>query len=235
MLVTIEAVLAGELTRSAALAQIQAIAAECPEARDRFRGHGDASAVFASLLNLTETTASGEPLVREVDLRGYRRWLIEGSPFIGTPDWMVGLPISMAELANLVGDEPVRFWNEGLGWFVELRFCALASGRPFAATGALEGATGIGVHFRQADIVHEAVVDLFEMLAIDDHDVTLHPDIDLAQLPQWALWRQDDNANRFEVERYRCYAKAVALEQMYTARRHRQSYWVDPVTSGDER
>lgn len=229
MLATIEAILAGEITRAAALVQINELAAACQDAGRRFRGHADASVVFESLLSLDQYTEAGQPFVREVDLRAYRRWLLEGPTFIGTKDWVVGLHMSIDELAGLVGGEPVRSWNAGLGWFVELRFCAVASGRPFAAIGALEQSGGVGVHFRRDDIAHEALVDLFETLAIDDHDVVLHPDIDPTQLPQWALWREDDNGNRFEIERYRCYAKAVEQERIFTARGHRQSYWVDPV------
>ncbi|NJK32877.1 MAG: hypothetical protein HC927_10985 [Deltaproteobacteria bacterium] len=65
---------------------------------------------------------------------------------------------------------------------------------------------------------------------MDDADVGyVHPKVDLAKLPVWALWRQDDNANRFEIARFRSYAKAYAQERMFTARGHRQTYWVDPL------
>ena len=57
----------------------------------------------------------------------------------------------------------------------------------------------------------------------------LHPDVDLTQLPVWALWREDDNANKFEMARYRSYAKAIAREKIYRDRGHRQFYWVDPA------
>ncbi|KIG17059.1 hypothetical protein DB30_03656 [Enhygromyxa salina] len=108
-------------------------------------------------------------------------------------------------------------------------FCAPASGRPFVAFDRLEHPCGVEVHFQREDSPRDAVVDLFETLAIDDGDVGLHPDLNPEELPQWALWREDDNNNRFEIERYRCYAKAVERARIFTARGHRQFYWVDPA------
>ncbi|WP_346674074.1 hypothetical protein [Nannocystis sp. SCPEA4] len=41
--------------------------------------------------------------------------------------------------------------------------------------------------------------------------------------------RQDDNGNAFELARFRSHAKACAQEHVFTARGHRQLYWVEPA------
>jgi hypothetical protein len=86
------------------------------------------------------------------------------------------------------------------------------------------------VRKQQRDPWRDALLDLFEALAIDDRDVVRFGDeVDLESLPCWALWRSDDNGNKFEMERSRSYAKAAAQEQLYSARGHRQVYWVEPA------
>ncbi|MFY0534354.1 hypothetical protein [Nannocystis pusilla] len=113
---------------------------------------------------------------------------------------------------------------------MSVRFCAPACGRPFVAQGLLERPKGLGIcKLRGADL-HDAIVDLFEALAIDDEDCSfIHPQVDLARLPVWALWHEDDSGNRFELARFRSYAKAREQARMFTARGHKQAYWVDPA------
>ena len=41
---------------------------------------------------------------------------------------------------------------------------------------------------------------------------------------EWALWRQDDNGNRFEMQRSCSRAKLEELEAMYERRGHKQLY-----------
>ena len=229
MLATIEALLAGAMTPAEARAWGQGLLGEAELRRNPFSINPDAAVVFESLLCIGELAPSGEPVVREVDLRGYRRWLVDGAAFIGTGDPMVHVVRDIDALASEVGGEPIRFWNAGLGWFIALRFCAPATGRPFVAFGELDHPGGVSVHFRRDDVASDALVELFETLGIDDRDVRLHPTLDADALPEWALWREDDNANRFEIERYRCYAKAAEQERVFEARGHRQSYWVDPI------
>lgn len=126
------------------------------------------------------------------------------------------------------GGELVR---EEFGWHHAIRFCAVGTSRPFFALQDDRPAHPVTIHKLRSDPWRDAVIDLFETLAIDEHDVAyLDPRIDLAQLPCWALWREDDNVNRFEIDRFHSYAKAIAQEQMYTARGHRQFYWVDPAS-----
>jgi hypothetical protein len=42
----------------------------------------------------------------------------------------------------------------------------------------------------------------------------------------WAVWRQDDNGNRFEVARYGSKAEAAEHAADLESRGHRQTYWV---------
>jgi hypothetical protein len=189
-----------------------------------------ASTVFDSIWNITERDRDGRELIRETDLRGYLRWLEIGDDFVGDRDPLIALAPGIDALAAKIdGGDPIRHWVDGLGWHFELRFVAPATGRPFvASTRAEHEHAPIAVHKRRDDPWREAVIDLFEALEIDERDTRwLHPDIDLAALPTWSLWREDDNCNRFEMDRFHSYAKAIAQQQMFEARKHRQVYWVE--------
>jgi len=190
---------------------------------------GDAACVFDSIYTLDEQWGDG-PLVRDVDVRAYLRWLTEGETFVVADDEpFVSLAGDLKALAAKVGGEACRWWFDGIGWYRQLRFCAPASGRPFLAASPIETRDRCEVCIRRGDDPREAIIDLFEALAIDDSDCKdLGPSIDLSGLPVWALWRQDDNGNRFEVARFRSYAKACLQEQIFTDRGHKQTYWVEP-------
>lgn len=43
----------------------------------------------------------------------------------------------------------------------------------------------------------------------------------------WALWRQDDNGNRFLIARFDSAEAAEAEQRRYEALGHKQTYWVD--------
>jgi hypothetical protein len=43
---------------------------------------------------------------------------------------------------------------------------------------------------------------------------------------RWVVWRQDDNGNRFEVNRYGSRAEADEVAATMEARGHKQIYWV---------
>lgn len=190
---------------------------------------GEAASVFDSLWNLDEQLGDG-PLVREVDLRGYLRWLSEGDSFVGDEEPLLMLNGDLEALAAQVGGEVIRWWLNGLGWLCDLRFCAPARGRAFRAGSALNRPGVIEVFKLRGDAPYDALIELFEALAIDDEDCEhISPAIDLSRLPVWALWREDDNVNHFEVARFRSYAKARAQERIFTARGHKQTYWVDPA------
>jgi len=44
---------------------------------------------------------------------------------------------------------------------------------------------------------------------------------------RWALWRLDDNGNRFLMEVFDTRERADAAAHDYTARGHKQAYWVE--------
>jgi hypothetical protein len=43
---------------------------------------------------------------------------------------------------------------------------------------------------------------------------------------RWIVWRQDDNGNRFEVNRYESRTEADEVAATMEARGHKQIYWV---------
>lgn len=168
-------------------------------------------------------------LVREVDLRAYLRWLSEGECFEADEDAVIVLDHDIEDFATQTGTEAIRWWHDGLGWWTSLQFCSPASGRPYVVHSELKRPTAMGFNKQKTVDWNDAIVDLFEVLAIDDDDVSfINSQVDLTRLPTWVLKRQDDNGNGFEMARFRSYAKARAQEQMYTARGHRQIYWVEP-------
>ncbi|MFV8753217.1 hypothetical protein ACNOYE_21935 [Nannocystaceae bacterium ST9] len=193
-----------------------------------FVGNPNAHVVFASLLNVAEREGEHE-IVRLADLRAYLDWLTRGEVFsCATREPLIGLSLGIDELAERTCTSAVRCWVDGLGWRAELRFCAAASGRPFHASGPIHQ-PGVEIHERRGDLWRDAVIDLFETLAIDERDVAwLREDVELGLLPEWSFWREDDNANRFEIERFRSYAKAEAQVELFRARGHKQFYWVEP-------
>lgn len=222
------AVLAGTLSRAELAAWTRTLWPPGSGQGGPFRS-ATAACIFDSICGIEERDAQGH-VVREVDLRAYLGWLTEGESFLGEPDALVVLGLGIEALAARTGGTPVTHWLDGIGWVQELRFCTPASGRPYIA-GAHRGRSDVlGVRKQQRDPWRDALLDLFEALAIDDRDVVRFGDeVDLESLPCWALWRSDDNGNKFEMERSRSYAKAAAQEQLYSARGHRQVYWVEPA------
>ena len=230
MIEQLRGLIEGRKTRAEVVDWARALAVGLPYPTVPFPGHGRAHLVWASLVNAHERHDEGE-VVRLGDLRAYLDWLTRGDTFVGTRDMLVGLPIHVDTLAERTGTTPVRASWSGIGWVPELCFGATVSGRPFAGLGqGLGVGRGTAIHERQGDPWREALIDLFETLAIDERDTTqLREDVDLAQLPVWSFWREDDNANRFEIERFRSYAKAEAQVELFRARGHRQFYWVEPA------
>lgn len=66
-----------------------------------------------------------------------------------------------------------------------------------------------------------------ETLALDLSDIAhLTEALDTSSLPQWTLWRQDDNGNRFDMATYTSQAKAEREALRFEARLHKQTYGV---------
>lgn len=222
---TIRAVLGGRMTRAELHAWTRELWPPNSGQGGPFRSPTAAS-VFDSLYVCT--TDDGRDAVRDVDLRAYLRWICEGESFLADQEPLIVLARDIDELAASAGTEAIRWWCDGLGWHVTTHFSAPAGGRPFVAHTTFERPDILEIHKQQRDDWHDAIIDLFETLAIDDADTAyIHPSVDLARLPVWTLWRQDDNGNLFEMARTRCYTKACAQERMFTARGHKQNYWVE--------
>jgi hypothetical protein len=220
MIEILEGLLAGRMTRASVHEWIES---DWPQCWRDVGLPGNANFVLGALWNIDDRDDHGRDYVGEPELRAYLDVLRGGESLIVDHDPLIGLSWGVDVLAERVGGQPIHWIYEGTGWEVEIRFCTRASGRAFNATGG-------GIYKSRHDPWREALIDLFEGLAIDERDVTwLNPKIDLAQLPEWALWREDDNANRFEIERSHCFAKLDRQEQILRDRGHKQSYWVDPV------
>jgi len=173
-----------------------------------------AAAVFDSIWNLDETWADSE-LVREVDLRAYLRWLVEGESFHG--EELVYLRCHTEDLAAQVGADAIRWWFHGLGWYTDLRFCRQNRGTCFVAQTQLKRPEHQMIYRRRGDDPHTALIDLFEALAVDERDcMFIHDDIELERLPSWVL-SQMIGGRRSELGRFRSYSKAMARRRAYAA------------------
>lgn len=229
MIATLRALLDGKLSRADVKAWTRTLRPENAGPGSPF-DWGTATAVFDSIWNIDERDQGGDERIRETDLRGYLGWLETGDDLVGDREPLITLAPGIDALtAKTGGATPIRFWFDGIGWYLEMRFADPTTGRPFAAFTNAEGDEGpIAVHARRDDPWRDALIDLFETLEIDERDTLgLRHDVDIDALPSWALWRQDNNGNRFEMDRFRSYAKAAAQQQMYEDRGHGQMYWVE--------
>ncbi|HNL91234.1 MAG TPA: hypothetical protein PKH05_19290 [Nitrospira sp.] len=190
---------------------------------------GEAASIFDSVYNIDEEH-NDCPLVRDREIRAYLRWLTEGETFHADEEPLAILAHDIEKFAAAVGGDAIRWWLDGVGWCVEVRFCAPAIGRVFLAHSRLDRSNELSISKLSRDDWHVAIMDLFEALAIDDKDCTaISPKVELPRLPLWAVRRQDDNGNNFEIDRHRSYTKACAQAERLTARGHKQLYWIDTV------
>lgn len=72
------------------------------------------------------------------------------------------------------------------------------------------------------------LASVLEHLAIDTDTLRwVHPAIDLSALPQWSVWRMDDHGGEFRMRTFRCRAAAARCAEAFSARAHKQTYWVE--------
>ncbi len=220
----VEQLVAGTLSREQAQAW----------ARERYTYgmplNGDTTGVLNALVALDEVDARGRPFVGEVELRSYLDVLRRGTP-LGTPDPILALAFDIDALAARVGGQVEHWLETGLDWQAELQWATRASGRCYRARASARERKPVTVHRMHGVEPLVAIIDVFEDLALDERDVVLAPDFVplLEQLPRWALWRVDDNANHFEIERSTSFAKLELHERTMRERGHRQFYWIDPA------
>jgi hypothetical protein len=200
------------------------------------RGHGAATSVLESLINLDDEGRE----VRRSDVETYLRWLTEGLPVQLPDEPLTVLRKTPDEIAQQLSLRTVRWWLNGLGWVSEVRFVAPGTGRPFCA-GWLENAPPEPGEARSCITTDhpqdaQALLDLFDTLALDLSDVPTmrgkpgwNEAISAEGLPRWRLMRQDDNGRRFEIETFSAPRKARERLRSYEALHHKQIYWLEPV------
>ncbi|MDC3961934.1 hypothetical protein [Polyangium jinanense] len=205
---------------------------EAAAAKGGFPDHAIARLVFMSLEDI-ERRWGDDFLVRREDVTGYVEWLTtRGYLMASLP--LAAVARSIDSLVTEMRGDTVRFFLPGLGWLVETCFASAATGRGFWAVSDLERGSGLEIRTIRGDDPTEAAQDLAEALALDTPEVQwIEPRIDLAALPRWSLWRQDDNGQRYEMSTFLSYSRAMRECATFEARGHKQMYWVRRQGQGD--
>ena len=210
----VRALMAGQMTREQVQTWLEELQSQSERRAPFYRQ--PAQAVYESLFWLGERLGS-ELLIRDADIRGYLRWLTDSDCFGARDDnSLFDLNRDIEELASELGVETVRWWHNGLGWWTSLRFSSPVSGRPYVVHSELDTPAQIGFLPLSDVNHHDAIVDLFEVLAIDDSDVlSINRNIDIARLPKWALVCEDPLGTPHDVVEFRSYAKAHRQRELY--------------------
>lgn len=178
--------------------------------------------------------ASG-PMLRTVDAADYLRDLRQGITWLRPrPVASVAGPFSV--WAARLRAEPIRTVLDGLGWFEFVRFASPGTGRCFVMGNALSRYAGEEpyqptINTESTGDPLECLVDLVETLCIDASDLTWTAD-EFANLPlpEWIVFRQDDNGVRATVGVFSGKRKAVAAMRTLEHGKHKQTYWVQART-----
>ena len=200
------------------------------------RTNSTATAVLIDLHNANESEDRDDstrgPMFRTLDALECLRELRRGGGR-STPRELVSVAGPMSMWTATLGFEPIRGVLAGLGWFEFLRFASPGSGRAFVMRNALSRYGGeeaymptIATELEGAPA--ECLVDLLETLGIDRSDLTWVADeFEGVLLPEWAVYRQDDNGVRTRVASFTGYRKARAALSKLEAGKHKQTYWVE--------
>jgi hypothetical protein len=169
--------------------------------------------------------------VRREDLEWHLAEIRTGmTPF--DEESFASLTLPLSEIAGRMQRSTTRFYLEGLGAFEGVRFASLATGRPFLAAVLRDSKRGAGVVTVQYPAEEqkqvEVVQDLFNTLVIDQDETSY---LRAPPLPRWRLMRLDDNANTAEMSILTGYAKARAALAQYQSKLHKQTYWLETITS----
>lgn len=177
--------LVGKLDRSE-LARRARAREDTGKPRDRVGIWGEAGAVSDGLTLADELVPGVQGpemtyVLRDSDIRAYRRWLWEGAKFFGDEEPLAGLGLTDTAFFELVGVEPVRWWFQGLGWAWSLEFCSPATGRTFGAMGMIEREEGGQIELRKAIHDPDPLVALADALeTLDLAPEVVKTDLDLA-------------------------------------------------------
>jgi hypothetical protein len=206
------------------------------ERPDIFSCHGNALSIFDSIWNIRETYGSqGAPVIRVEDVVDYVEELTRGGCATMDMSPWVQLTMSFDELAQRVSRPPTRWWYDGLGWMQSVTFCSVVTGIQYSSFVQFEppydrpeGPVFPCVNFQRDADPGEAALELLYTLEIDVSGVaqsTVQFEL------RWALYRQDDNGNRFEVEKFATESGARARLAFFESMSHKQMYWLEPFES----
>lgn len=199
MVAQLKALLAGQTSR----ANVQAWARQQHQ-RGGF-SWPEARSVHDSINNLD--TPEGA-CVRDIDVRAYIRWLTDGDTFRAHSEELIGMVRDPEDLAKQLSTDLVRWWFEGVGWYRSLRFCSPINGLPFVAHSSTVWPHRVTILAHEGADRMKALLELFELLAIDEQDCGyIDPNIDVELLPGWLVVAGDGSQTR----RFHCYAKAMAV------------------------
>ncbi|MDI1482679.1 hypothetical protein [Polyangium sp. y55x31] len=196
--------------------------------RGRLIAHHPLARIVFSSLAAIEKRCGDDFLVRREDVTGYLEWLTtRGQRRLISPDALAEVTLSLDTLTAETRGAAVRFFLYGLGWCVETHFVSAGTGRLFWALALLDRPSPVEIRGVRGDDPTEAAQDLAEALALDTPEVQwIEPRIDVAALPRWSLWRQDDHGQRYEMSTFLSYSRAMRECATFEARGHKQMYWV---------
>jgi len=193
-----------------------------------------ATRVLTSLCSATTLHAIDQtPIFRAEDARDYMALLRRGEGRKLTR--LVGsLTASLPRIQQQLRFPTEREVAPGVGWLEYLRFASPATGRTFLLEQRLQRFGG------EPEVVqgrlsteddgdaHECLFDLLETLAIDLTDLGWRaPEFELVKLPEWVLWRQDDNGVKTAVGTFSGCRKAQAALAGFESLHHKQTYWLE--------
>jgi hypothetical protein len=175
------------------------------------------------------------PLLRIDDALAYLSTLRRG---VGkaTPRLIGNAVAPFEQLTQKLAVPTERHVVDGLGWFEFAQFASPATGRSFLLDVPLQTASiGFDDTHRVASFYAEALgeprdclVDLLETLSLDLSDLSWRAEpFDAISLPEWALWRQDDNGIKTHVSSFTGRCKARAALASFEALHHKQTYWLE--------
>jgi hypothetical protein len=232
----LEAFTRGEETQESLQAWARAVWGNDGTQLGPLRANAMATGILVNVMNGNERENGAEEqsraMLRTEDAVQYLLNLRHGVPW-SAPRPIAAVVGTMGDLARRVKVEPVRHVIDGLGWF-EILFCASpGTGRVFVIRNAVSTYAKEGVYHPMISTqvqgnAQECLLDMMETLAIDRSDLSwLADEFTGVELPEWAVWRQDDNGVREELGTFTAYRKAVAAIAELEARTHKQTYWIE--------
>ena len=200
--------------------------------------NGVATAILSNLYGASDKADPDDPesgpMLRRADALDYMRDVRCGWTRRVLQRPLVSVALPMATLCQRLGQAPVRHMIDGIGWFEIVQFASLGSGRVFGMR------SDLGKHIDSPEAYHPAImteesgtafdclVDLLETLCIDLTDLSwVAEEFAELALPEWTVFRQDDNGNRAAVATFSGRQKARAAMAKLEVGAHKQTYWLE--------